>query len=137
MGGHAGVSILTFNVTSPGRYRVSAGYDDNRTEPKTVLTVATGFLWAAIVVMGGDGILWVQPILPIAIVAVTAVKRRQARKAAAVKLRLPVMALPRLDRGIDRAIWSGTITPRNEYPRLVRAMMILSGQFPHLTLRIA
>ncbi|HTT49292.1 MAG TPA: hypothetical protein VMG39_14990 [Pseudolabrys sp.] len=39
-----GVSIFTFDVTKPGVYLLAAAYKNSHSEPKTVLTVGTGFI---------------------------------------------------------------------------------------------
>jgi hypothetical protein len=41
---HRGYAVLAFELPAPGRYRLLAGYDDGRTEPKTVLAVGQGFV---------------------------------------------------------------------------------------------
>jgi hypothetical protein len=38
-GGHSGVSMLSFDIASPGRYRVSADYAGKSDEPQTVLAI--------------------------------------------------------------------------------------------------
>jgi hypothetical protein len=43
VGGHKGVSVLAFNVTHPGRYRLAASYDNGRGGLKTILAVDLGF----------------------------------------------------------------------------------------------
>lgn len=42
--GRAGSSIFAFEAAQPGVYRLAASYEDGRREPRTVLTVGTGFL---------------------------------------------------------------------------------------------
>lgn len=42
--GRSGTSVLAVNIDMPGRYRLEAGYDDGRHEPRTVLAVGTGFV---------------------------------------------------------------------------------------------
>jgi hypothetical protein len=42
--GHRGVSILSFEITQPGRYRLDTAYPDNRTEPQAVLAIGNGFV---------------------------------------------------------------------------------------------
>jgi hypothetical protein len=38
-GGHSGTSMLSFDIASPGRYRVSADYAGKSGEPQTVLAI--------------------------------------------------------------------------------------------------
>lgn len=43
-GSRVGVSMFAFEVKEPGRYRLAARYSDGRSEPRTVIAVAHGFL---------------------------------------------------------------------------------------------
>lgn len=78
---HAGIAVLTFDLPAPERIRLSAAYDDGRSEPKVVLTVGHGFLgglfgtvFATLAI--GFGALGAA----VAIGCVTYVKRRRARE---------------------------------------------------------
>jgi hypothetical protein len=42
--GHQGISILSFDIAQPGRYRLDTAYPDNRSEPQAVLAVGDGFV---------------------------------------------------------------------------------------------
>jgi hypothetical protein len=42
--GREGISVFTFNVLEPGTYRLAASYENGRSEPRTVLTVGSGFV---------------------------------------------------------------------------------------------
>lgn len=77
-GGRSGVSIFSFDIEGPGRYRVSAGYPDARTEPRIVLTVGRGFVTGLVrTILGAIGIAFGTFAIAGAIAVVTFVKRRQ------------------------------------------------------------
>jgi hypothetical protein len=84
LSGASGVAVLAFDAAAAGRYRLTAGYDGGKTEPKVVLMVARGMLrrmMSAIfagIAPGFGGFA-----VALAIIITTAVKRGQARKAAA------------------------------------------------------
>jgi hypothetical protein len=42
VGGRTGVAVLAFDAAHPGRYRITAAYDNGRTMPKAVLSVDLG-----------------------------------------------------------------------------------------------
>jgi hypothetical protein len=42
--GRSGFSALVFDISTPGKYRLDAAYDDGRQQPQTVLAVGTGFV---------------------------------------------------------------------------------------------
>jgi len=78
-GGSSAVGILQFAIAAPGEYRLSAAYDDGRTEPKAILSIASGFfekLLAAILLVVG---LTLGPmLLATGIAVVTFFRRRNA-----------------------------------------------------------
>jgi len=80
--GRSGASILAFEIAEPGSYRLSAGYDDGRQEPKTVLAIGQGFVAKLFgIILGGLGIGFVSAGIAIAIAVVTYLKRRTAIRA--------------------------------------------------------
>jgi len=83
-GGRSGVAIFSFDIEGPGRYRVSAGYPDARTEPRIVLTVGRGFVTGLVrTILGAIGIAFGTLAISGTIAVVTFVKRWQARRQAA------------------------------------------------------
>jgi hypothetical protein len=79
--GHAGVSLLAFDITAPGTYMLSASYADPN-GPETVLAVGQGFIWKLFGLIGGTiAIAFAGIGSAIAIASVTYVKRRSAREA--------------------------------------------------------
>jgi hypothetical protein len=83
-GGSSAVGIFTFAIDAPGQYRLSAAYDDNRAEPRAILSVARGFVGKLVgTVFGAIGIVFASMILAIVIAVVTFVRRRQAKTRAA------------------------------------------------------
>jgi hypothetical protein len=83
MGGASGVAVLAFDVTSPGRYRLTAGYDGGKTEPKVVLMVARGMLRRMMSAIFGGIALGIGGFaVALAIIVTTAVTRGRARNAA-------------------------------------------------------
>ena len=82
-GGRSGRSVLAFDIDKPGTYRLTAGYDDGRTQPQAVLAVGTGFvsgLLATIAMSFGIALAGVAAALVIFIVVL--LKRRRALQAA-------------------------------------------------------
>jgi hypothetical protein len=79
--GHSGVSLLTFDIDTPGSYILSAGYAD-KNGPETVLAVGQGFIRRLFGLIGGTiAIAFAGLGSTIAIASVTYVKRRRAREA--------------------------------------------------------
>lgn len=79
LGGRSGVSVLSFDIGQSGDYRISAGYPGGRDGPRVVLAVGHGFgskLFTTI--LGGLGLAMLSLVVPVAIVAVTFVRRRRA-----------------------------------------------------------
>ncbi|MBL8673949.1 MAG: hypothetical protein IPK81_12270 [Rhodospirillales bacterium] len=82
-GGRSGRSVLAFDVDQPGAYELTAGYDDGRREPRTVLAVGSGFLgalFATIALSMGIAFAGIAAALLIAII--TLLRRRRALRAA-------------------------------------------------------
>jgi hypothetical protein len=52
-GDHKGTSILAFTIDHPGRYRLEATLPNGRTEPKTVLAIDRGMMWALFKLIAG------------------------------------------------------------------------------------
>jgi hypothetical protein len=48
----AGASILGFSIDRPGRYRLTGGFADGRSEPRMTLTVEQGFFGATFSLIG-------------------------------------------------------------------------------------
>lgn len=83
IGGHAGVSVLAFEVEHPGRFRLTAAYADGRAEPRTVLAVGQGFVGELLrAIFGTVGIGFASIGAAVAIWVVTLLKRRNALRAA-------------------------------------------------------
>jgi hypothetical protein len=79
--GHAGVSLLAFDIDAPGTYTLSASYADPN-GPETVLAVGQGFIRRLFGLIGGTiAIAFAGVGSAIAIASVTYVKRRRAREA--------------------------------------------------------
>lgn len=82
--GHRGVSVLAFEITKPGRYRLTAAYPGGRSEPVTVLAVGQGFVGRLVMtILGavGSGLLGFFAALVIALI--TFFQRRKLRRRAA------------------------------------------------------
>lgn len=78
-GGRSGVGIFEFRIAAPGRYRLTAAYDGGRTEPRTVLSVGSGFVASLLgTIFGGLGFAFGGVILGVAIAVPVFVKRRKA-----------------------------------------------------------
>jgi len=78
--GHRGVSVLSFEISEPGRYRLDATYPEGRTEPQAVLAIGSGFVGHLLGTMFGAfavGLLGVGG--GVALAVVTLVRRRQYR----------------------------------------------------------
>jgi hypothetical protein len=43
-GSRSGKSIMAFDITRPGVYRLAAAYEDGRSQPQTILAIGHGFL---------------------------------------------------------------------------------------------
>lgn len=82
--GRSGASAFVFDVDAPGTYRLTAGYDDGRPQPETVLAVGTGFisgLFSTIALSGGIALAGTG--LAMAIFIVVLLRRRRALQSAA------------------------------------------------------
>ena len=81
--GRSGVSIVTFDVTDPGRYRLPADYDTGRPSPDVVLAVGRGFVGKlTMMILSVMGIGLGATGIAITIAVVTLLQRRQARRQA-------------------------------------------------------
>jgi hypothetical protein len=81
--GRHGVAVLAFDAAHPGRYRLSAAYDDGRNMPKTVLSIDLGLFSRIARTIGmafGLGAAGGVPAL--VILLVTAFSRQRQRRAA-------------------------------------------------------
>jgi hypothetical protein len=84
--GHEGVSILSFDIAEPGRYRLSAAYDDAAGRGRTVLAIEHGFVArllrtiAATIATGLFGL-----IAAVVIAAITFARRRRLRRQAVLQ----------------------------------------------------
>ncbi|MGI9404942.1 MAG: hypothetical protein ACR2O4_01110 [Hyphomicrobiaceae bacterium] len=77
IGGRSGSSIFTFEIETPGRYRIAAAYDDGRPEPRAVLSVGHGFLAALLrTIFGALAIAFSGVIAAVAAAAVVWRKRK-------------------------------------------------------------
>ena len=54
MGDHKGTSILAFTIDQPGRYRLEVTLPNGRIEPKAVLAVDRGMVWAMFQLIAGS-----------------------------------------------------------------------------------
>jgi hypothetical protein len=81
LAGHQGVSVLAFDIDTPGDYRLTAAYE-LKNGPETVLAVAQGFIGRVFaLILGTIAIAFVTVGTGVAIASVTYVKRRRAREA--------------------------------------------------------
>lgn len=79
LGSHTGRSAFTFDIAKPGQYRLTAGYDDGRGEPKVVLAIGHNFLSNLIqTILGALAIAFGAIAAAIVIVVVVAQKRSAA-----------------------------------------------------------
>jgi hypothetical protein len=81
IGGHEGVSVLSFEIGEPGRYRLSAAYEDARSHGKTVLAIEHGFVARLLKTIAGTiatGLFGFAAAVVIA--TITFVKRRRLRR---------------------------------------------------------
>jgi len=85
-GGRSGVSILSFEIGKPGRYRLAAAYGGGQQGPAVVLTVGHGFMRElTMMILSVMGIGFGTAGIAIAIAIATLLKRRKARRAAAAR----------------------------------------------------
>lgn len=81
--GREGTSIFTFQVGEPGTYRLAASYENGRAEPRTVLSVGSGFVSSIIVtVMIGLLIMFAGIGAAVAIAVIVYLARRRAMQSA-------------------------------------------------------
>lgn len=81
VGGRSGMSILEFEINSPGTYEVTASYRDNPNRPKIVLAVGSGVASAIVsTVVIGLAVMFGTVIIAAVIAIVTFVKRRKAKR---------------------------------------------------------
>jgi hypothetical protein len=78
LAGRSGTSVLAFTIEAPGSYRIEAGYDDGRREPRAVLAVGTGFVTGLLVTIGLSAAIALAGLaVALTIVIVVLLKRRQ------------------------------------------------------------
>ncbi|MFZ5792696.1 MAG: hypothetical protein ACOY3L_18550 [Pseudomonadota bacterium] len=83
-GGRSGVSILSFELDAPGRYRLAAAYGNGQRAPAVVLAVGHGFVGKLMaMILSTMAIGLGSAALAIAIAVVTLLKRRKAHREAA------------------------------------------------------
>jgi hypothetical protein len=78
IGGHSGKSVFAFDITAPGRYRLSAAYSGGRGEPQTVIAVGRGFFGRLIgTIFGAIGSVFAGFIAALVLVLTTYFGRRK------------------------------------------------------------
>ena len=83
-GGHTGFGVFNFEIAKPGPYRLTAGYEDGRAEPRTVLAVSQGFVGKLLgVIFATLGVAFAALGIAAAIAIVTFRRRRKYRTSAA------------------------------------------------------
>lgn len=83
IGGHSGKSVFAFDITAPGRYRLSVAYSGGRGEPQTVIAVGRGFLGRLIgTIFGAIGSVFAGFIAALVLVLTTYFGRRKMLRAA-------------------------------------------------------
>lgn len=81
MGGRSGVSVLRFEIESPGPYVLTGRYPSGAKGPEAVFAVGHGFLGKLLVtIFSCLGILFSSVLLCVALVLVVFLKRRKARR---------------------------------------------------------
>jgi hypothetical protein len=81
-GGRTGFSVFGFEIAEAGTYRLSASYDDGRTEPSTILAISSGFVGKLVTtILGFMAILLGSILLAVGIGITTFVRRRRYRRA--------------------------------------------------------
>jgi hypothetical protein len=84
LGGHSGVSVLSFDIVRSGRYRLTAGYGAGRGGATAVLAIAQGFLGRLLLtIIAAIGLAFAGFAVALAIGLVTFFKRRRMQRAAA------------------------------------------------------
>jgi len=82
-GGSSGVGLFEFAVDKPGDYRLSAAYDDGRAEPRTILSLSSGFVGNLVVaILVTIGLVFGSIALAVALGVTTFVRRRRQQAAA-------------------------------------------------------
>jgi hypothetical protein len=83
IGSHSGVSILSFDIAQPGRYRLTAEYAGGRAEPQTVLAIGHGFVGRLLgTIFGAIGAVFVGFGAALALALTTYFRRRRLARAA-------------------------------------------------------
>jgi hypothetical protein len=78
LGGRSGYSVLAFEVSAPGTYRLSAGYPEGQEKPEAVLAVGKGFTAGLLsIVFGAIAIAFAGLAIAVAIAVVTFRRRRR------------------------------------------------------------
>lgn len=82
MASRAGVGIFEFDISEPGRYRITAAYANGRATPQVVLAIGHDFMGGLLVtIFGGLGVMLIGLGLTITIAVVTFSKREKAMRA--------------------------------------------------------
>jgi hypothetical protein len=82
IGSHSGKSVWGFNITQPGRYRLTAAYPGGQSEPQTVLTIWRGFVGGLVrMILGAVGCALLGFALALALVLTTYFRRRRMLRA--------------------------------------------------------
>jgi hypothetical protein len=86
MGGSSAVGIFAFTIDTPGEYRLSAAYDDGGSEPRAILSMASGFVGKLVAVILDAVALVIGSIaLAVVIGILTFLRRRKAMAGASPK----------------------------------------------------
>jgi hypothetical protein len=80
--GRSGVSVFAFNVAAPGTYRLTAFYEDGRSEPRTVLAVGSGFVGSILLTVLGAFLIMIVGVGAGVALGVTVYRRRQRARLA-------------------------------------------------------
>jgi hypothetical protein len=81
VGGHTGFAIFNFEIAAPGAYSLSAFYEDGRSEPSTILAIASGFTHRLVfTILGFLAIVFSSVAAALAIGITTFVRRRRYRR---------------------------------------------------------
>jgi hypothetical protein len=83
LGGHSGVSVLSFDIIRPGKYRLIAAYGAGRSGATAVLAIGQGFLGRLLLtIFAAIGLAFAGFAAALAIVLITFFKRRRIQRAA-------------------------------------------------------
>jgi hypothetical protein len=83
LGGHSGVSVLSFDIVRPGKYRLTAAYGAGRSGATAVLAIGQGFLGRLLLtIFAAIGLAFTGFAVALAIGLVTFFQRRRMQRAA-------------------------------------------------------